>query len=121
MTSPSPVYPLDRFTTVTLDGSGNGVASLGPQMVREHWQPLAATVGVATNVKEAQCQIFLGTTLQSATAFSTTYLGSTGATCGFQNQDMPPGYQIFAKWTNGDAGQIATLHITGQRTTGAPS
>lgn len=106
---------LDAFVTITLDGSGNGIASLGPQIVREHWQPLAATVSVATHLKEAACDIYLGTTLQSATKFSTTFFGSSSATCGLSGQDMPPGYQVFAKWTGGDAGQSATLHITGQR------
>lgn len=119
-------YQLDRYATVTLDGSGNGVANLGPSMVREHWQPLAATVSVSFPgnqtgpTLEAKCEIYLGTTLQSATKFSTTFLGSSGATCGFQNQDLPPGYQVFAKWFNGDAGQVATVHVTGARTTGAP-
>jgi hypothetical protein len=120
-------YQLDQYATVTLDGSGNGVASLGPSIVREHWQPLAATVSVsipsgqANPTLEAKCVLYLGTTIQSATVFSTTFLGSSGATAGFQNQDLPPGYQIFAKWTGGDAGQVATLHVTGARTAGSPS
>lgn len=108
------------FATVILDGSGNGVASLGPLRVREHWQPTSANVSVATNVNEAQCSIFMGTVMNNTTFLGSTFTGSTGDTCGI-NQDMQTGMQVFAKWTGGDPGSVATVMVNGTYTIGAPS
>jgi len=115
----SATYPLDTSASVTLDGSGNGVASLGPGLPHEHWQPGSCFVGVATNVLEAACQLFMGSSIQSATQLGQTSKGSTGATAGLSG-DMPAGYRLWAKWTAGDPGQQATMRVTGTRTVGGP-
>lgn len=114
--------PLNQpFATVTLDGSGNGIASLGPQRVREHWQPTSASVSVATNTKEAQCSIFMGTVANPSTFLGQTIQGSTGDTCGFAGQDMQTGMKIFAQWKGGDPGSVATVVVNGTYSIGAPS
>jgi hypothetical protein len=116
--------PLSQpFATVILDGSGNGVASLGPQRVREHWQPTGASVSVATQTNEAQCSIFMGTTMNATTFLGQTATGSSGDTCGFAggNQDMQTGMKIFAQWKGGDPGSVATVIVNGTYTIGAPS
>lgn len=113
--------PLSQpFATVTLDGSGNGVARIGPQRVREHWQPTSASVSVATNTAEAQCSIFMGTVMNAATFLGQTATGSTGDTCGFGGQDMQSGMNIFAQWKGGDPGAVATVVVNGTYTIGAP-
>jgi hypothetical protein len=111
--------PLDTFAIVVLDGSGNGTAQLGPQIVKEHWQPGSATVAVATNVNEAACALYLGSSPQSSTQLAQTSKGSSGATCALSG-DMPSGYKLFAIWTGGDPGSTATLRVTGSRSIGAP-
>ena len=129
MSTPNPTdlhtpRPLNQpFAFVTLDGSGNGVASLGPQRVREHWQPNSASVSVTTNVNEAQCSIFMGTVANSSTFLGQTATGSTGDTCGFAGgaQDMQPGMKIFAVWKGGDPGSVATVVVNGTYSIGAPS
>ena len=108
------------FATVTLDGSGNGVAKLGPSRVREHWQPTSAAVSVATNASEAQCSIYMGTVRNAATFLGQTATGSTGDTCGFGGQDMQTGMLIFAQWTGGDPGSVATVVVNGEYTIGSP-
>ena len=128
MTSPLPpnqdtriVRPLPQpFAQVTLDGSGNGTASLGPVRVREHWQPASASVKVSTNVLEASCAVYLGSTINDVTFMSQSITGSTGDTCGFANNDMQTGMRIFAVWKGGDPGSIATVIVNGTYTIGTP-
>src|ERR1700733_1937191 len=121
MTTPNIPRPLPQpFNTVTLDVNGNGRCSVGPQRVREHWQPANATVSVATNVSEAQCSVYMGTVANPATLLGQTALGSTGDTCGFGAVDMQTGMQITAVWTGGDPGSVATLTINGTYTIGSP-
>jgi hypothetical protein len=112
-------FPLDTFGTVTLDGTGGGTVSMGPTRVREHWQPGSAAVAVGTNVLEASCKLFLGSTPQSSTLIAQTSKGSSGATCALSG-DMPTGYRLFAVWAGGDVGAQATLHVTGSRSNGVP-
>lgn len=113
--------PLNQpFATVVLDGSGNGTASIGPQRVREHWQPNSVSVSVSTNVKEAQCSVYMGTVIGASTFFGQTFTGSTGDTCGI-GQDMQTGMRIFAQWKGGDPGAVATVIVNGTYSIGAPS
>lgn len=115
---PLPIRGSPLSVTVELNGSGNGQVSIGPQRVREHWQLISAAVQVATQVKEATCSIYVGSTIGQATFFATTINGSTGDTCGFGGMDIQPGMQVWAVWSGGDANQTATLTITGTYTTG---
>ena len=114
------------FATAILDGNGNGVAQAGPARAREHWQPSSAAVSVAPvppailRTNEAQCSVFLGTSINSATFLAQTQTGSTGDTCGFGGQDMQTGEQIWAQWTGGDPGAVATVVIKGTYSIGAP-
>jgi hypothetical protein len=121
MTTPGQIQALPQpFASVTLDVNGNGVASLGPQRVREHWQPSSAAVSVATNTKEAQCSVYMGTIMNSTTFLGQTATGSTGDTCGFAGQDMQTGMKVFAKWTGGDPGSVATVVVNGTYSIGSP-
>jgi hypothetical protein len=120
VTTPQAAQPLnDIFGTVVLDGTGAGVASIGPARVREHWQVSSAYVSVSTNNNEAQCTVYVGTTLGSSTAFGTTFTGSTGDTCGI-GIDIQPGMRVWAKWTGGDAGATGIVNLSGTYTLGAP-
>jgi hypothetical protein len=112
-------YPLNQQATVVLNSNGNGIASCGPLVVRQHWQPTAVAVSVGTNVSEAQCSIYYGTTVGSGTFLGQTATGSTGDTCGIAAIDLPPGAQIWAQWKGGDAGSTAVMVVQGQYSTGA--
>lgn len=111
---PTRQFPLDQFASVVLDANGNGMASLGPTRVKEHWQPISVYVSVSTNVKEATATLSIGTTPQTSSNQATTALGSSGDTCGTPGADLPQGYKLFVQWSGGDAGATATMHAIGQ-------
>jgi len=124
---PSQPQPLTQiFASVVLDGSGNGVANIGPTRTREHWQVVAAGVSVtAANpavgpLSDAICSVFVGSNLSSATFLSATFTGSSGDTCDCGNIDIQPGMQVWAQWKGGDPGQTATVTVFGTYTRGQP-
>lgn len=116
----------DVFASVTLDGTGSGTVSLGPRRVREHWQLTYAAVSVTPPpgqqypVKDAQCQLYMGAGASPGHLISQTGTGSSGDTCGLGVMDIQTGTVLIAKWTNGDAGQVATLSLGGTYTIGSP-
>lgn len=122
---PWPLTPALNSISVTLNGSGNGTVQLGPQHVREHFQVDSASVAVAplpgnsAPLKQASCSIYVGTSVNASTFFGTTITGSTGDTCTV-GTDIQTGQLVFAVWTGGDAGAVATMSLNGQRTIGAP-
>ena len=116
---PQPLGPVSA--NVTLSGTGGGTASLGPTRVREHWQLSAASVAANQNpTNQATCKLYVGSTIGSGTFISQTATGSSGDTCGLGGIDIQSGMRVWAVWTGGDAGQIATLTILATYTIGAP-
>jgi hypothetical protein len=110
---------LNESAQVVLDGSGNGIAKLSPHGTRYSgysWLPVNLYVTVATNVKEAQATAYVSYGILSSTptdAIGQTATGSTGDTCGM-TQTVKPGDWISVRWTGGDAGQVATMRVTGK-------
>lgn len=107
---------LDVFATVVLDASGNGITSVGPSIVREHWNPTNVAVSATTAVKDAQCNVYLGTSPIAAQLVLSTATGSSGDSSSASGIDMQPGQLLIAKWIGGDVGATATLHVNGTRT-----
>lgn len=113
--------PLNRSVAVTLNGAGVGQAQIGPTLPGEIWQvggpaaPLTAAVSASSNTNEATAKIYAGGGVSGATFVDGTTWGSTGdSTSKFANP-VYAGQQVFAVWTGGDPGAIATLVITGTR------
>lgn len=115
---PWPMDPQRYSVSVQLDNNGNGSVSLGPVFVHEHFQVASASVQVSTNNKEAQCSVYVGSTIISNTFYGTTQTGSTGDTCAI-GQDIQTGQQVFAVWSGGDSNAIATMTLNGTRSIGA--
>lgn len=103
--------PFTLTATVTLDGSGNGSAGIGPSITNERWDVAVASVKVSTNVKEATCSVSAAGAFIGATTW-----GSTGDSTSNFSSPLWPGQQVTAAWTGGDAGQAATLTVQGTRT-----
>jgi hypothetical protein len=122
MTTPNKPLPLQGppSVIVVLDGSGNGQASVGPTRPREHWQLSGASVVVSTHIKEALCSVFVGPQPTNSYFIDTTATGSTGDICSLGKEDIQPGQLIWAVWSGGDAGAIATLIAHGTFTIGPP-
>lgn len=106
---------LDVFATVVLDASGNGIVSVGPTIVREHWTPTNVAVSATTAVLDAQCNVYLGTSPVAAQLVLSTATGSSGDSSGASGIDMQPGQLLIAQWKGGDVGATATLHVNGNR------
>lgn len=101
---------------VSLNGAGNGTASVGP-FGREIWHPATVSIKVSTNTNEAQCSIYTGSDTTDRNFVDGTFSGSSGdSTDKLAGQDVTPGNQVFAVWTGGDANALATLSIQGTKT-----
>lgn len=111
---------LDDSVTITLDGSGNGKAKITVPGTRygdgPKWSVSQVAVQVATNTKEATCNLYLsrGTSVFNPADFvAQTQLGSTGDTCALNVQEMLPNDWLTAVWAGGDANQRATMTVKG--------
>lgn len=113
-------YPLVISASVILDSSGNGTASCGPGLPRQHWQPVSCAVSATSNVNEATCALYLGSTPIAGSLQGQTSTGSSGDTCALSGVDMQPGQQLWCVWKGGDAGAQATMAVLGTVTQGAP-
>ena len=110
---------LKATASVTLDENGNGEASVGPQSFGEQWLSgdfgiLTAAVRVATNTDEAICSTYAGAAATPGYFCGATTWGSTGDS----TQNVPNvqvGGNVFAVWTGGDPGSLATLTVTGTK------
>ncbi|HEX5494524.1 MAG TPA: hypothetical protein VFX70_08145 [Mycobacteriales bacterium] len=99
---------------VTLDSDGNGTASVGPLSPGEQWAGLTAAVRVATNASEATASVYAGAAATAGYFCGATTWGSTGDST-TNVPDVKVGGQVFATWTGGDPGALATLTVTGTR------
>lgn len=105
--------------TVVLNGAGNGTVKLGPIGGREVWSPAVASVSASTGspvVKEAQCRIYIGPAATPAYFVDGTLSGSTGdSTDRVSSATIRLPFFIWAVWTAGDAGAVATLNVNGTK------
>ncbi len=122
MTTPSPssssspvTVPLSTWATVTLDGSGNGTAKVGPTSLREVWTVAAAAVKVATAAAEAQCSIYGGPDTSAPNFVDLSFTGSSGDSTANFGAPIIAGSYVFAVWAGGDPGAVATLVVTGSK------
>lgn len=107
--------PLNAVAQVTLDGSGNGTASVGPTAQGETWLAgFTAAVHASSNVNEAQAKVYCGGGVSAAYFVGGTTWGSTGDSTTSTPQ-MQVGQNVFAVWAGGDPGAVAFLSINGTR------
>lgn len=107
--------PLNETVFVTLNGSGVGSAKIGPATAREVWYPDTVAVSVNQNpTNEATCIISTGD--QNTKRFrDSTVNGSSGDSTGKATGKLVKGDYVWADWSGGDAGQRATLTVTGEK------
>lgn len=111
---------LSRSLTVTLDGSGDGTAQLGPTSPGELWLPSVISVGTdqlsSAITNEAQCKVYCGAVVSQPNFVDGTLSGSTGDSTGnAAGQQIHPGQYVWAVWSGGDAGVQATVQVQGTR------
>jgi hypothetical protein len=105
------------FASVTLNGSGNGTAKVGPLTAREVWSPTNASVKTNQTVitNEAQCALYSGPSATQPNFKDLTFTGSSGDASDKIAGRLKVGNYIWAVWSGGDAGAIATLSVTGTK------
>lgn len=106
---------LTGSVSIKLDTSGNGIATLGPQITREYWELTQASVSVSTIVLEALCTVSLGVGGTAVQTLDTTRSGSSGDNITFGSVVLDVGATLIAQWTGGDAGSYATLRLYGTK------
>lgn len=114
--------PLNTGDSKVLDGSGNGIISLGPA-VGQTWQLSVASIFVApvppatASVKIPNCYIYIGGSAEPINQVDATFVGNQNSTSRVSGYLIKKGAKVFAKWTGGDPGAIATLSIFGTEIT----
>lgn len=109
----SATVPLAVSASVTLDGSGNGTVTLGPQLPGVAWSPSSCAVLVqpvsATVV--SQFQLYNGPA-QPGNFIGGTYTGDSNST-GLTVPPMYAGAVLTGVWSGGNPGATATMTLTG--------
>jgi hypothetical protein len=110
-------YPLTTNASVTLGGSGNGTVSLGPQ-VGQRWRLRTASILIPNAILIPQCKIYMGGAALDPFFIDGTYTGALASTSNVNGRPLTNGQRIFAVWTGGNPGAVATLTIAGTVETG---
>lgn len=109
---------LTRSLTITLDGTGAGTAQLGPASPGERWLPSQVSVSCSEAVTQGTCQadIYIGPAATQPNRVDGTFSGDTGDTSSaVAGQVIWPGSYLFAVWSNGVPGALATVLVNGTR------
>lgn len=111
-----PIGRLYESATVTLV-NGTGTAKVGPLTAREIWHPENAHVSANPNpTNQARCNVYVGDAPTANNFRDATISGSSGDSTDRVNADVvPKGQYIWAVWTGGDNGVVATLTVTGTK------
>ena len=106
---------LDTSASVKLNGSGNGQISLGPAS-GQMWTVSYTTVSTVSQAAPLpQCNISTGSTSGPVTVLDATYTGNGDSTNA--PATLYPGGVLWAVWTGGNPGDVATLRVQGQSVT----
>lgn len=100
--------------SVTLDGSGNGQVSVGPPSGTV-WRLRLASVSTTGTVRQPQAFLYRGSTSGPLEQIDSTYLGNSASSGKVAGAPFYSGQVLWAKWTGGDAGAVATLQAYGQQ------
>jgi hypothetical protein len=114
---PTRRVPLNLEATATLDGSGNGTAQIGPR-IGQRWNVTNAAVFIPNAVKVPQASWYVGGAPIAPNFVDGTFTGNLDATGRIANFTVTSGDYVFAVWTGGDPGAVATLSLLGILTYG---
>lgn len=108
---------LNENADTALDGSGNGTLRMRPPGGSETWYPATVSVKCSSAAAEAQCRIYIGPSASDPYFVDGTLSGSTGdSTDRVKGQQVDShGSYLWAVWSGGDAGAIATMIVSGHR------
>lgn len=107
--------PLLEAGYVTLNGSGNGTARVGPAAPGVVWRLAVASVRTSTAVLSPQCRVYVGSDTSDGNFKDGTYTGQQNGTDLVIGQEVRLGQYVWAVWTGGDVGAQATLTVSGTK------
>lgn len=109
--------PLSDFVQVTLDGSGNGTARIGPRAHGQLWKPTVASIKMtgSTPTGQATCYVYAGGYVGDANFIDSTYDVLNDSTDRVSGQALQLGQYVFAVWSGGNPGATATLTVNGTK------
>jgi hypothetical protein len=106
---------------VTLNGSGNGTAQVGPRTPGHIWYPQSVTISMlggfpaVSGTNTPICSIYAGAGTNAGNLVDATYQVLGASSSMVQGQALYPGQSIFAVWLWGNPGVLATLNVFGSR------
>ncbi len=103
--------------SVKLDGSGNGQCSLTPPS-GTMWQLSLASVSTTSTGNAPKAFLYLGNSNGPLTLVDSTFLGNSASSGKVAGAPFFHGSYLWAVWTGGDAGALATLQVYGVQVTG---
>jgi hypothetical protein len=109
--------PLSDFVQITLDGTGAGVARLGPRAHGQTWRPTVASIKMTgpTPAGQATCFLYAGGAATDANFLDSTYDVANDSTDRLSGQVLDLGQYVFAVWSGGNPGATATLTVNGTK------
>jgi hypothetical protein len=113
--------PIARAVSVTLNGSGTGIASTGPAITNEIWTPTSVSISCTGNQPTptapaiATCSIYAGSGIGNSTFVDATYQVLGASSSMISGQLIYVGQLIYAVWENCNPGEVATLTVYGTR------
>ncbi len=106
--------PINESSSATLDGSGYGVARLGPGRAGVTWRITSAAVSIAGPLptEMPEVRLYLGEP-SPGNELTSSYTGARNST----DLDvlLASGQYLTAEWSGGDAGSRGTLSVYGYR------
>lgn len=113
-----PSRPFSLPVSIHLDGTGAGVAQLGPSITNEQWQPQRVSVSCSASVTSGACEaaIYCGAYIGQDTFKDATFSGDSGdSTDAVAGENLWPGQFVFTQWSGGVPFAIATMRVQGNR------
>jgi hypothetical protein len=104
------------MATVTLNASGYGMCSISPPSGCR-WDLALAAVSTTSVLSASSAVLSLGSSNGPLTLVDSTYLGNSASSGKVAGSPFYHGVYLWAVWTGGDAGALATLQAYGQQTT----
>lgn len=108
------IQQFSTYASVTLDGSGNGIAFVGPQYPREWWYLDKVGVYVPAGGFPI-CTVFVGSAITPANMVDQTYQGAGDSTGRVAGHAIHPGEFVWAQWKAGPANSLATMTVWGSK------
>lgn len=108
---------LSDFGTVTLDAAGNGTARIGPTAHGVVWRPDVASIRMTGAIPAglATCFVYAGSTATDDNFVDSTYDVTSASTGNVTGQELRLGQYVFAKWSGGNPGALATVTVSGAK------